>query len=163
MRFFRNPNIQFMKYQYVWVGISAAAVAISLLLIFFGPGLKLGVDFAGGTQVTVKFKSTPDLGRIRGALESLNLGTVTIQRFDEPERNELLLRLQNPGQEGDFSAQMLAALDREFNQQQADLRLNMQGMETIRDHLVQADPGRVAGTIEARRAVYEPMAKALLE
>jgi len=37
------------------------------------PGFKYGVDFAGGTQVTVKFKSTPDLGRIRKALEDLKL------------------------------------------------------------------------------------------
>jgi preprotein translocase subunit SecF len=88
---------------------------------------------------------------------------VTIQRFDEPERNELLLRLQNPGQEGDFSAQMLAALDRELNEQGSDIRLNQQGMDAIRDKLVQADPGRVGGTIEARRAVYEPMAKALAD
>jgi preprotein translocase SecF subunit len=39
----------------------------------------------------------------------------------------------------------------------------MQGMDAIRDGLVEADPGRVGGTIEARRAVYEPMARALLD
>jgi preprotein translocase subunit SecF len=162
-RILHDTHFEFMKYRRLWIVLSTVLNIVALGLIFIQPGFKYGVDFAGGTQVTIKLKSTPDLGRIRSALEGLNLGTVTIQRFDEPGRNELLLRVQNPGQEGDFSAQMLAALDRELNQQGSDLRLNQQGMDAIRDRLVQADPGGVGGTIEARRAVYEPMAKALLD
>ena len=163
LRILHDTHFEFMKYRRFWIVLSTMLNVVALVLIFVAPGFKYGVDFSGGTQVTVKFKSAPDLGRIRNALEDLKLGTVTIQRFDVAERNELLLRLQNPGQEGDFSAQMLAALDREFNEQGSDLRLNQQGVDAIRDKLVQADPGRVGGTIEARRAVYEPMAKALGE
>jgi preprotein translocase subunit SecF len=163
LRILHDTHFQFMKYRRFWITLSTALNLIAIALILFGPGFKYGVDFSGGTQVTVKFKSQPDLDRIRRALEGINLGTVTIQRFDEPERSELLLRVQNPGQEGDFSSQMLAALDREYNKEQSNIRLNVQGMESIRDGLVQADPGKVGGTIEARRAVYEPMAKAILE
>jgi preprotein translocase subunit SecF len=87
---------------------------------------------------------------------------VTIQRFDEPERHELLIRLQNPGQEGDFAARMIAALDQEFNAQTGATRLNLQGMEAVRDGLAQADPDGVGGTIDSRRAHYEPMAAGIL-
>ena len=158
MRFFHHTNVPFMKYRHLWVGISTALNLIALALILFGPGFKYGVDFAGGTQLTVRFKSEPDLGRIRKALEDLKLGAVTIQRFDEPERHELLIRLQNPGQEGDFSERMIAALDKEFNPPSAGVRLNLQGMDSLRDALVQADPDGVGGTVDARRAHYEPMA-----
>ena len=163
MRFFHNLRIPFMANRRLWIGISLALVAASLALIVFGPGFKYGVDFAGGTQLTVKFKADPDLGRIRKVLEGLKLGAVAIQRFDEPERHEFLIRMQNPGQEGDFSAQMLGALDKEFNQAATGIRMNLQGMEALRDALVQADPDKVGGTVEARRAAYQPMAEAVLK
>ena len=163
MRFFHNTHIQFMKYRWHWIAISTALNLIALGLIFFGPGFKYGVDFAGGTQLTVKFKSDPDVARLRRSLENLNLGAVTIQRFDEPERHELLIRLQSAGQEGDFSARMITALDQEFNAQTASTRLNLQGVQAVRDGLVQADPDSVGGTVEDRRAHYEPMASGLLK
>jgi len=163
MRFFHNTHIQFMKYRWHWIAISTALNLIALGLIFFGPGFKYGVDFAGGSQLTVKFKSDPDAARLRRSLENLNLGAVTIQRFDEPERHELLIRLQSAGQEGDFSARMITALDKEFNAQTASTRLNLQGVQAVRDELVQADPDSVGGTVEDRRAHYEPMASGLLK
>lgn len=163
MRFFHKTHIQFMKYRWHWIAISTALNLIALGLIFFGPGFKYGVDFAGGTQLTVKFKSDPDVARLRRSLENLNLGAVTIQRFDEPERHELLIRLQSAGQEGDFSARMITALDQEFNAQTASTRLNLQGVQAVRDGLVQTDPDSVGGTVEDRRAHYEPMASGLLK
>ena len=163
MRFFHKTHIQFMKYRWHWIAISTALNLIALGLVFFGPGFKYGVDFAGGSQLTVKFKSDPDVARLRRSLENLNLGAVTIQRFDEPERHELLIRLQSAGQEGDFSARMITALDKEFNAQTASTRLNLQGVQAVRDGLVQADPDSVGGTVEDRRAHYEPMASGILK
>ncbi|MEW6338667.1 MAG: protein translocase subunit SecF [Acidobacteriota bacterium] len=163
LRILHDTHFQFMKYRRFWLSLSTALNLAAIALIVFGPGFNYGVDFAGGTQLTLKFKSEPDQARVRSALESLKLGAVSIQRFDEPERHELLVRVQNPGQEGDYSGQMLAVLDREFNAKDAAIRLNLQGVDTVRDALVQADPDRIGGTVEARRAHYEPMAKAMLE
>jgi preprotein translocase subunit SecF len=152
-----------MKHRWKWIAVSTALNLIALGLIFLGPGFKYGVDFAGGTQLTLKFRSEPDLGRLRRALEGLKLGTVSIQRFDEAERHEFLIRVQNPGQEGDYSTQMIAGLDKELNATSAAIRLNLQGMETVRDELAQSDPDGVGGSVEARRAHYEPMAVAILK
>ncbi|MFH1176645.1 MAG: protein translocase subunit SecF [Acidobacteriota bacterium] len=162
LRIFHDTHFRFMKYRHFWVTASTVLNLAALSLILFGPGFKYGVDFAGGTQVTLKFKSAPDLSRVRQTLEDLKLGAVSIQRFDEVERNELLVRIQNPGTEGDFSARMLAALDQEFNQAGASIRLNLQGMEAVRDALVDADPDAIGVSVTDRRAHYEPMASALL-
>lgn len=162
MRFLHDTHFQFMKYRKFWVTVSTILNLVAIGLIFFGPGFKYGVDFAGGTQVTLKFKSDPDQARVRKALEDLKLGAVSIQRFDEVERHELLVRIQNPGEEGDFSAQMLAALDKEFNPAGGRIRLNLQGMEALRDALVEADPDGRGGSVSERRAHYEPMAQAVL-
>jgi preprotein translocase subunit SecF len=161
MRFLHDTHVQFMKHRWKWISISAALILGSLGLIFFGPGFKYGVDFAGGTQLTLKFRTEPDLHRLRGALEALKLGTVSIQRFDEVQQHEFLIRVQNPGQEGDYTSQMIAGLDKELNAKSAAVRLNLQGTETLRDELVQADPDHVGGTVEARRTHYEPMAAAV--
>ena len=162
LRIFHNTHFEFMKYRRFWIILSTVLNLAALGLILFGPGFKYGVDFAGGTQLTVKFKGEPEVGRIRGAIEALNLGAVSIQRFDEAARHELLIRVQNPGAEGDYSAEILNALDKELNPASTGVRINLQGMEALRDALVQANPDAVGGTVEARRTTYQPMAEAVL-
>ncbi len=163
MRFFANTNFPFMKYRGAWMGISLVAILAGLASMLFGPGLKLGVDFSGGTQLTLKFKQEPDLEKVRRALESLKLGDVTIQRFDEPELHEFLVRVQNPGEEGDFSKAMVEALDRELNGgPSTGLDLNSVGVDALRDALAEADPEGVRGSLDGRRQHYEKPAQALL-
>ena len=162
MRLLSNTHIPFLKYKWYWIGLSLLLIAVGVGSIGLGPGLKLGIDFSGGTQLTLKVVQEPDLAKLRHALESTKLGEVSIQRFDEPERHEFLVRVQNPQREGDFTQEMLDALDKEFNDTASKVRLNLQGSETLRDELVEADPDHVGGTVDARRTHYQPMAEAVL-
>ena len=163
MRFFHNTKIRFMEYRWHWIIASTVLNLVAIGLIFFGPGLKLGVDFAGGTQLTLKFKSEPDLSRVRKALEALGLGDVTIQRFDEASAHEILVHMQNlKGQEGDYTARMIAALEKEFGGAQA-VEINIEGSDALRDALAQADPDKVGGTVDERRVHYKPMSDAIME
>lgn len=164
MRILANTNFPFMRYRRIWMGVSLAIIVLGIASMVWGPGLKLGIDFSGGTQLTVKFRTEPDLSRVRRALESLNLGEVTIQRFDEPELHEFLVRVQNPGEEGDFSKAMAEALDREFHGTVASrLPLHTVGADALRDALAEADPEGVGGTLDARREHYRPQAAAVLQ
>ena len=52
----------------LYVGISLAAIVISLGSIIFHKGLNLGVDFTGGHVFQVKFHGKPDVEAIRAAL-----------------------------------------------------------------------------------------------
>jgi len=162
MRLLANTHIPFMRYRRIWVSVSVILVVASLYTVLMGRGLNFGVDFAGGTQLTLKFQEEPDQVRLRRSLEELQLGDVLIQRFDEVERHEFLIRVQNPEAEGDFTAQMLDALSREFNPEGGRIFLNLQGMDAVRDALVHGDPDGIGGTVEARRAHYQPVAEGLL-
>ncbi len=163
MRFFHNTKIRFMEYRWHWIIASTVLNLVAIGLIFVGPGFKYGVDFAGGTQLTLKFKSEPDLGRVRKSLEALNLGEVSIQRFDEAALHQILVHMQNPkGQEGDFTAHMMQALEKEFGGA-GQLEINLQGSDALRDGLATADPDKVGGTFDDRRAHYKPMSDAILE
>lgn len=163
MRFLANTNFPFMRYKWAFIGVSLALLVASLFSLFLGKGLVMGVDFAGGTQLTLRFQDEPDIPRVRRALEALKLGEVTIQRFDEAGLHEILVRMQNPEAEGDFTKAMLDALEREFDVPDAAVHLNRDGADAIRDALAQTDPDAVGGSVERRREHYQPMAEALLQ
>ena len=62
MRIIGDTNIPFLSYRRIALTLSALVVAAGLVYEFVGPGLNLGIDFVGGTQVTLKFRDQPDLG-----------------------------------------------------------------------------------------------------
>lgn len=163
MRFFHNTKIRFMEYRWHWIIASTLLNLVAIGLIFFGPGFKYGVDFAGGTQLTLKFSGDPDLSRVRRSLEALRIGEVTIQRFDEASLHQILVHVQNPkGEEGDFTARMIQALEKEFGGGTGKLEINLQGADALRDALAQADPDKAGGSFDDHRVHYKPMADEIL-
>jgi preprotein translocase subunit SecF len=58
-------------------------------------GIRYGVEFSGGTQLIVKFTSTPQIDRIRGVVDKTSRGAV-LQTYDDPAKNQVLIRL--PGE-----------------------------------------------------------------
>ena len=114
MRIIGDTNIPFLKYRAVALTLSAIVILAGIVYELFGPGLNLGIDFRGGTQVTVKFRAEQDLGRLREAIMRLDVGEPVVQRFDEAEKHEVLIRVQNPGdEEGDFTSPILDVLAEE--------------------------------------------------
>jgi len=165
MRIIGDTNIPFLSYRRIALALSALVIAAGLAYQFFGPGLNLGIDFAGGTQVTLKFREEPDLGTLRSAISDLTSGTPLIQTFDEAEKHEILIRVENPeGEEGDFVRPIIDLLNQDLN---SDLSgrfdLNLKGSRALIDLLAAADPDGVGGDAEARGLYYEPIAEAVLE
>ena len=165
MRIIGDTNIPFLSYRRIAIALSTLTIVAGLSYEFLGHGLNLGIDFVGGTQVNVKFKEQPDLVELRSAIEQLGVGTPLIQRFDEPEKHEVLIRVENPGgAEGDFTSPILDLLHRDFNADIGDrFDLNTRGSLELLDLLVKADPDGVGGDAEGRSAHYEPMAEAVLK
>ncbi len=165
MRIIGDTNIPFLSYRRIAIALSLAVIVAGLAYELAGPGLNLGIDFIGGTQVTVKFHERPELGELRSAVSALSAGSPLIQRFDEAEKNEVLIRVVNPaGQEGDFTRPILELLHAEFNDDLGGrFDLNTKGAAELLDLLVSGDPDGVGFDLEARRAHYEPMADAVLD
>lgn len=165
MRIIGDTNIPFLSYRKIALTLSVLAIAGGLAFQFLGPGLNLGIDFVGGTQVMLKFRDQPELGALRDSISELTIGTPLIQRFDEAEKNEILIRVENPeGTEGDFTRPILELLDRDLNADLGDrFDLNRQGSLELLGLLESADPDGMGGDVEAREAYYGPMAEAVLE
>ncbi len=101
-----GTRFDFMKARFLGIGIAAALVLASVLLLF-RPGLNFGIDFRGGVQMEVAATAPADLSRYRAALDGLGLGEVSLQTVGNDGR--LLLRVeQQPGGE----ARQTAAVER---------------------------------------------------
>jgi len=109
MQFLNNPNFNFLGIGKVCLAVSALLVLASLGLVASG-NLRYGVEFSSGTQLIVRFDQTPDIERIRGAVEKVSPGGV-IQSYGEPKDNQVLIRI-GAHQEGeaDLSAGANAVL-----------------------------------------------------
>jgi preprotein translocase subunit SecF len=118
MQFFKNPNYDFVRWRW-------HAIALSLIVILAGAfhmwknGVRLGVDFEGGTIVIVKFDQVPPLDRVRQALAGgmPGGGEAVVQSYGDAANRDVLIRVRRTGAEsgGDLSQQaeaVVAALKR---------------------------------------------------
>jgi len=133
MYFLNNTKIDFMKYRRFFVVVSAILIIIGIFSVFVHGKLNLGIDFAGGTQLTLKFAEQPQLDELRHLLASAGLDDTQLQRFNEPEEFEVLVRTPTvEGSEEGAREAVVAALDGLLNPDAGDrLDLNRAGAEAI--------------------------------
>ena len=118
MEFFRSPSIDWLGKKWYFIGLSFALSAVGLISLLAKGGPRYGIDFKGGTQVNVKFGGTPQLDRIRSALQAQGLRNSTLQRYGAEGANEILIGLETEAaSEADLEAgqqQIVSALRKEF-------------------------------------------------
>jgi preprotein translocase subunit SecF len=166
MEFFRDTNIQFMKYRRVFVGVSAALLIASVLTVFVGGRLNLGIDFAGGTQLTLKFRQAPEVEELRSVVAAAGITETQIQRFGEEDANAVIIKTPTAeqGQEGSRDL-IVEALDRRYNAERADrFDLNRRGLDALADLLLELDPDLVRTQDEETAGQhYDEVAQAIVE
>lgn len=165
MELFRDTHFDFMKYRRFWIILSLLLVLGGLYAIFGPHHLNMGIDFAGGTQITLGFNKTPDLDHVRQVLEREGMKAPEIQRYGRPEENEVIVKTTAiRGNEEGNRDKIVAALGREFNPGATGFDLNQAGTDAIAALLLQADPDKVAGQgPEAARAHYTSIGAAIVK
>ncbi len=109
-----GTNIPFTKYRHIAVGLSSV-VNLLVLVFLFVKGPDLGVDFAGGTVVQLKFSQKVSIPEIRAALGPLGTGDTVIQDFGQTGSNEFLVRLAKTATEiGSLGEQLRKGLTQHF-------------------------------------------------
>jgi SecD/SecF fusion protein len=86
-----NTRIPFMRARYSGLIVSAM-ISLAALGLAYKPGLKMGVDFAGGIVVEARTEQPADFGVVRERLGQLGLGPVQVQQFGSDR--DVLLRIE---------------------------------------------------------------------
>jgi preprotein translocase subunit SecF len=117
-----GSKIPFTRYRKIAVILSTIVNFVVLVMLFI-KGPNLGVDFAGGTVVQLKFQQQVSIPDIRRALESVNLGGSEIQDFGREGDNEYLIRLEKTSVEiGALGEQIKKALADQFGPDKFEVR-----------------------------------------
>ena len=115
-------KIPFTRYRKIAIIISTI-VNLAVLITLFVKGPNLGVDFAGGTMVHLKFQQNVTIPDVRQAFEKMDLGGSVIQDFGQPGSNEYLVRLDQTSVEiGVLGEQIKKVLTDQFGADQFEVR-----------------------------------------
>ena len=95
MQILNQTNFDFVRWRW-------HAIALSLIVILAGAatiwtrGLSLGVDFAGGSIVIVKFEQVTPVERVRAAINNMPNGVgndAVVQEYGEPAQHMVMVRV----------------------------------------------------------------------
>lgn len=166
MEFFRDTHIDFMKYRKFWIVISLVLLVIGVFAVFVHGKLNLGIDFAGGTQLTIKFRERPEIERLRELVAAAGLREAQIQRFGGEGANEAMIKTPTLGESEEGSReQIVSALDASFNAEAGGrFDLNQRGSDALAGLLVELDPDElVEQDPEIASNHYQLVADAIIE
>jgi preprotein translocase subunit SecF len=161
VEFFRNPNIDFLGKKWYFIAFSLIFSVAGVFSMLFWHGIPLGIDFRGGTLVEVKFAHAPDDNAIRAAMDRAGLRHARIQRFGQPESNEVLidLSLQETSEQALDQGKVAIINALELNAPAGKQDLNNSSFLSIKNYLAEKDPLR-AGTDADQR--YTAQAQAIV-
>src|SRR5271169_6389742 len=84
-----------MRGRFAGVVVSAVLSTLSVILFFY-PGLNLGVDFRGGILVELRGPHALQIDAIRAAFAPLGFGDLRVQECGSPQ--DVLVRFENKTQ-----------------------------------------------------------------
>ena len=97
MQFIKSDiNLNFIGKRKFAFFFSVALIIVSIASLFYHGGPKLGIDFAGGALIQVRFASPANIDDIKAGLQSVGLGSSSVQDFSEESANEFLIRTESP-------------------------------------------------------------------
>ena len=77
----RRPKVPFIRYKYVWFGISALLILISIIALST-IGLKFGIDFTGGTELDIQTRPGVTIADVRSVVGKFGFSSAQIQQGD---------------------------------------------------------------------------------
>jgi preprotein translocase subunit SecF len=95
------PFVQVSRYGYIISGI----LCLLSIWLFVAQGLNYGIDFKGGTVLTIRTEGAAQIDTIRSTLGGLGLGDVEVQEFGGPSDVLIRLEAQAGGEQAELAAQ----------------------------------------------------------
>lgn len=169
MQFLTDTKIPFLKYRRLLVWVSFVAMVLSIVAVFGVPGITYGIDFKGGTQLTVRMRDAVDANDLRNAVDGAGIREAQIQQYGPAEAHEFLIRVplteddEKKKEEGSGS-EIIRALDAAFNRERGSdlIDLNQRGSSSFAEELFAADPDGKKADLDAAHAHYAKIGDAIV-
>ena len=100
MEFLKNPNYDFESKAKYFIALSIFFIGTGLA-VMYTRGVNYGVEFSGGTQIIAQFQKTPEIDKVRRAVDRTTAGSV-IQTYGDPTSNKVLIRIAGEATEGEL-------------------------------------------------------------
>lgn len=107
----QHTNFHFMNARYLGIGTSIV-LSIASIILFIKPGLNYGIDFLGGSTVTISTQQPAEISKLRSEVSNLNLGETTIQSISNDGRGYAIRIQRQPGGEEDQTHARLAVINK---------------------------------------------------
>jgi preprotein translocase subunit SecF len=111
MQFFQQTNIDFLSKRKMFYLISGILIIIGLGA-FFAKGLVIGIDFAGGTEVLVRFQNDVAINEIRSSMEQDGVAGAEIKTMGN--ERDILIRTAEQGEGTTVSDKIKEGLKKSF-------------------------------------------------
>lgn len=98
MRFFKETNIHFVAQTRFAFFLSGAVILAGLVSLLLQGGLRLSIDFKGGTIVAVQFNEAMDIDQVRSVMENVPV--------DGVNQNYSMSEIKHFGSERDISVRL---------------------------------------------------------
>ena len=129
-----NVNIDFVGKRKLGFCLSGTLILLALLSMFFGHGLNLGIDFAGGVIAQVQFQQAVADETLKKGLDKYDLTGLTIQSYGDDSRNYLLRFSSGSKNSVELRTQIEDSLAKAFPDNKASIeRLEVVGPKVGKD------------------------------
>lgn len=124
MEFIRpDTKFDFLRYTRIAVIASLVMILVGAASLVIQGGPRLGIDFAGGTLIQVKFDKPTTAADIRNALRQTDMAGSLIQQFGAAHENEFLIRTEMSSEELEGLSELVEdALAAHFGAEHVDIR-----------------------------------------
>lgn len=135
MQFIKSDiNIDFIGKRKVAFILSLSFIIISIVSLIYHKGPQLGVDFAGGSSIQLKFQEHVSPDDIKKGLRSVKLEAASVQQFGAKKENEFQIRTIMSFMNNDnFETEMLNGIKAATGQEPEILSTDMVGPQVSKD------------------------------
>lgn len=139
MQLFKATNIDFIGRQRYFIAVSLLLMVVGAASMIAKGGLKMGIDFKGGTLLYVKFKTAPRVDEIREALTSRGLSVSTLQAFGDGNELKIDLDLSSDQEVSAGREQIVEALNSIYPAEPDKPNFNDAGPSSLAARLAEED------------------------
>jgi len=169
MEFFHEPKIDWMGIKWYLIALSLALASAGIISMVVKRGLAYGLDFRGGTAITVQFSKPPNLDTIRHELDRKGLTGANLSSIGAPSLHQVLIGLDlkttaSTQALDEGKRAIVAALSGMSGQgQEGKPDFNNSSPQTVADHLLAADPlGLSSKGFDAASNSYRDLGSAIV-